>query len=89
MRTEAWRESARCKTADGSHDPDFFPEVGRKNEMRARAKRKCFACPVVQECLEWALQLEGGSDGNHRYGILGGMEPVERAMEHRSRRERQ
>lgn len=69
-----------------SHDPNFYPEVGNKADMRGRAKGKCFACPVRSDCLEWALQLEGNADANHRYGILGGLDPAERAAEFRNRR---
>lgn len=87
MASDAWRADAQCRTADGSHDPNFFPEVGRKTEMRAIAKGKCSVCPVRGECLDWALSIEGNSDANHRYGITGGMDPTERAAENLKRKQ--
>lgn len=89
MKSEDWREQAKCLLDNPnpeSHDPDFFPEVHRKPEMRSRAKAKCFSCEVRSDCLEWAMAAEGDADANHRYGIAGGMDPTQRAMERRFRR---
>lgn len=37
------------------------------------ARRLCRACPVATDCLEYALRHD------ERYGIWGGLDPVERA----------
>jgi hypothetical protein len=86
VNSESWRDQARCLIPGGiSHDPDFFPEVGDKADMRRRAKSKCFACNVRTECLDWALKAEGRASAQDRYGIFGAMEPTERYHEFRNR----
>lgn len=40
-----------------------------------RAKASCRGCPVINECLEWALNFNEDTD---RYGIFGGTSPAER-----------
>jgi len=74
-----WHDRAACDGRDPS-GTIFFPERG---QSAARAKAICAGCPVVGECLEWALQ-------NHReaeFGILGGMGERERRAERKRRRE--
>ncbi|WP_346764989.1 WhiB family transcriptional regulator [Streptomyces sp. A1277] len=59
--------------------PDlFFPEKGEAGKTRA-AKGICFVCPVRRACLEEALAEEGTVAASHRYGVLGGCSPRERA----------
>ena len=58
-------------------DPDlFFPERGASTR---EAKSVCRACPVQQECLEFAL-----SNGE-KFGIWGGMSERERRRVRRAR----
>jgi WhiB family transcriptional regulator, redox-sensing transcriptional regulator len=74
---EAWKIDAAC----GSADPElFFPKPdGQRNHSRrtrlmiAKAKTLCSVCPVVGECLGYAVQLD------LRYGIWGGLTESERA----------
>ena len=52
---ESWRRNAAC---NGTHTDLFFPvgEVGEEPVRQAEeAKVVCFACPVREECLEYAL----------------------------------
>ncbi len=89
MLDEEWRTRAKCLLDNdnpNSHNPDFYPEVGAKAEMRQRAKGKCFMCAVRSDCLEWAMETEGAASTEHRYGILGALDPAERAAEYRNRR---
>lgn len=64
----SWREQARCRDAD----PDiFFPSEGATHMVDA-ARAVCNACPVREECLEYALTRP------EVYGVWGGLTPVER-----------
>lgn len=78
-----WRELAVCRDVD----PElFFPvaEPGTSLYRRevARAKAVCRRCPVVAECLEWALT-------DLPYGVAGGMtEDERRALRRRVTRPR-
>jgi len=72
-----WQSDGACRTA-----PDaaiFFPSPGDTEALRA-AKAMCGGCPVVQECLEYAL------GNNERYGIWGGKSTRERLLMLRAKR---
>lgn len=61
---ETWQEFASCRK--DPHDPDWwFEEEDRA--IKNRAKEICRRCPVLENCLEYAVK--------HRipYGIWGGM----------------
>ena len=58
-------DDAVCAEVGGEF---WFPEKGGS---AAIPKRICGTCPVVQQCLEYAL--ENGLE----YGIWGGMSPLE------------
>lgn len=62
-----WREAAACIDVE----VDFFPD---SEDLAAilRAKAICAACPVVDECLVWAIET------NQSEGIWGGHTPKER-----------
>ena len=62
----AWMLDARCLDADPEA---FFPEKGGSTR---EAKRICSACPVRDECLEYALA------NDERFGIWGGLSERER-----------
>ncbi len=66
-----WRDRAACRTAD----PDlFFPSTNGAGAQRQhrQAKTVCAACPVLAECLTFAL--DRGLD----YGVFGGLTADER-----------
>jgi WhiB family transcriptional regulator, redox-sensing transcriptional regulator len=69
-----WRESAACAETDPHlwTDPEGreYPK-DRRARIRA-AKAICSTCPVIQECLAWAL------DTDDRESILGGTTASER-----------
>lgn len=56
-----WRERAACL----HEDPDLFFPIGRTGptlEQLDEAKAVCRRCPVVEQCLHWAVkagQVEG------------------------------
>lgn len=63
---QAWRDEALCAQTDPEA---FFPEKGGSTR---EAKRICQRCPVINECLQYAL------DRDERFGIFGGLSERER-----------
>lgn len=63
---QEWQEQALCAQTDPEA---FFPEKGGSTR---EAKRICQACPVQDECLEFALEHD------ERFGIWGGLSERER-----------
>lgn len=61
-----WMLQARCLDADPEA---FFPEKGGSTR---EAKRICAACPVRDDCLDYALA------NDERFGIWGGLSERER-----------
>lgn len=60
-----WPNRAACR----DHDRElFFPDTPGETIF---AKRICQGCPVKNECLEWALEVEAGEPES--YGVFGGM----------------
>lgn len=77
-----WRDQAACLGVD----PEVFHPIGDSwthHQADADiAKAICRQCPVVDECLEWAI---GHGD---KYAIAGGLTPAERAALKRKGRRR-
>jgi WhiB family redox-sensing transcriptional regulator len=69
-------QGAACTDPDVPADL-FFDGDGERGESKrqrqAAAKRICAGCPVIDECLEWALEF----DDSH--AVLGGTNRDERA----------
>lgn len=72
-----WRVAAAC-AAPGIDPEVFFPiDSGPAGELAvARAKALCASCPVRAECLADVMAVE---DPAERWGVTGGLSPVERA----------
>jgi hypothetical protein len=67
-----WQQDAACKDVP---DPEvFFPGKGEDAEA---AKQVCAGCPVIGECLEFALATMPATERDH--GVYGGLTPAERA----------
>jgi WhiB family transcriptional regulator, redox-sensing transcriptional regulator len=67
-----WQQDAACKDTP---DPDvFFPGKGEDAEA---AKQVCAGCPVLGECLAFAVATMRAADRDH--GVYGGLTPAERA----------
>ena len=65
-----WRARAACS---GYPNTLFFPASDNPDEpVIARAKAICSFCPVIDDCLEYALET------NQRSGIWGGTSERER-----------
>jgi WhiB family redox-sensing transcriptional regulator len=59
MTARNWTAEAVCARIDSEA---WFPEVGGSPKA---AKAICRTCPVVAECLQWAM------DTNERWGVWG------------------
>ena len=60
---EPWRLEARCRDSGASLTPLFFSE---QLDDIARAKAICQVCPVIEPCLQGAL------DRREPWGVWGG-----------------
>ncbi|WP_043485968.1 MULTISPECIES: WhiB family transcriptional regulator [Streptomyces] len=76
-----WRERAACRGVD----PDLFFPIGNSGptlEQIDEAKAVCGQCPVVEQCLNWAMRV------GRVEGIWGGTtEGERRAMRLRGARQ--
>jgi len=73
-----WQAKAVCR----DEDPELFFPVGTTGpavQQIAEAKAVCQRCPVIAECLAWALKSGQG------YGVWGGMSEQERRSLKRNR----
>ncbi|MCZ0983757.1 WhiB family transcriptional regulator [Streptomyces diastatochromogenes] len=77
-----WRHNAVCR----EEDPELFFPIGNTGPALLQieeAKAVCRRCPVMGQCLQWAL--ESGQDD----GVWGGLsEDERRAMKRRAARHR-
>jgi WhiB family redox-sensing transcriptional regulator len=71
---ETWHLKASCRGPESRlFFPPSLPERREEREAReARAKRICLDCPVLDECLEFALRVR------EPHGIWGGLTEAER-----------
>ncbi len=68
-----WQMDAACRGQDTSN---FYHPENERGPSRARrefrAKAVCASCPVVKQCLRWALAAR------EPYGVWGGLSTEER-----------
>ncbi|MFF9687893.1 WhiB family transcriptional regulator [Streptomyces sp. NPDC014623] len=77
-----WRTHAACR----EEDPDLFFPIGSTGPALVQAeeaKAVCGACPVREQCLDWAL--ENSQDA----GVWGGLDENERRALKRRRARQQ
>jgi WhiB family redox-sensing transcriptional regulator len=68
---DSWRDRAACR----DEDPELFFPIGTSEPallQTEHAKAVCRRCPVVNDCLQWAVQ--SGKDT----GVWGGLDEQER-----------
>lgn len=80
----AWKKEAECRVilddngkrlspVEAAHI--FYPpEYTGRPQYDSRAKALCAVCPVVKQCLDYAIS-------NNEVGVWGGMEDKERRLE--------
>lgn len=77
--TDSWEHAAIC----AGIDPElFYPSsyTGADGRYQTQlALMLCSACPVRAFCLNAVLEREGRLTADNRYGIWGGMTPLDRA----------
>lgn len=71
-----WVAKAKCVDADPE---TFYPDKG---QPATAAKEVCAGCPVIEECLDYAMA------NNERFGVWGGLSEPERKKLRGGRRER-
>ena len=71
---ETWHLKASCRGPESQlFFPPSLPERREEREAReARAKRICLDCPVLDDCLDFALRVR------EPHGIWGGLTEAER-----------
>lgn len=80
--TAEWVEQAACRDMEPGVFQADEPEYDEQLALSA-----CFDCPVRDRCLSVALEIEGSSGAQRRYGIVGGLTPGDRAkLDRRVRR---
>ncbi|MDI3331435.1 MAG: WhiB family transcriptional regulator [Micrococcus sp.] len=57
-------------------DPDLW--FSNLPSDRTVARELCEECPLQETCIRVALDIEGGAAVQHRHGIWGGLDPVQR-----------
>ena len=69
----SWAEHAACLGYDTNL---WFPEIPQGRDYFAQARKVCITCPVMSDCLDFALSFDADND---RFGMFGGKSPKERA----------
>ena len=62
-----WRDRAACRAHDGEL---WFPASSHPDAWE-EPRRICGACPVIDDCREWAIEARVG------HGMWGGLTPGE------------
>ena len=78
-----WQHRAACLG-----DPWPFHPDRTTGDAYEAALAICRGCPVVAECLEFALAREGAGGADGRHGVWGGTTPDQRAAMVRRRQRR-
>ncbi|MER6917085.1 WhiB family transcriptional regulator [Streptomyces sp. NPDC000594] len=77
-----WRHNAVCR----EEDPELFFPIGTTGPALLQideAKAVCRRCPVMEQCLQWALEAD------QEHGVWGGLSESERRrMRRRAARNR-
>ncbi len=82
--TWGWQFRAACRGEDSSlfFAPNYFERREEKLAREARAKAFCARCPVLEDCLEYALEVR------ENHGVWGGLNELERRAVLRQRERR-
>jgi WhiB family redox-sensing transcriptional regulator len=80
--SNGWQFHAACRGEDSAlfFAPSYFERREEKAAREARAKALCARCPVLEDCLEFALRVR------EPHGVWGGLNEQERRQLLRRRR---
>ena len=68
-RAVSWQQQAKCRGAD----TERWFNIGRAVHATATARALCQGCPVITECLDYALSFPATEDA---HGVFGGTTPA-------------
>lgn len=73
---ESWQHRAACRGPQAAvfFPPPHFERKRDRLERERRAKAICATCPVMAECLDYALTIK------EPHGIWGGLNEAERKL---------
>jgi WhiB family redox-sensing transcriptional regulator len=82
--TPAWQFHAACRGEDSGlfFAPSYFEQRAEKEAREAKAKAICAHCPVLIDCLEFAVRIR------ENHGVWGGLNESERRALVRERERR-
>lgn len=64
-----------CRDFDRHHPDQWFSE---SPDGLAAAAELCAGCPIAEKCLAVAMRAEHGTGPYSRYGVFGGLTPIQR-----------
>jgi hypothetical protein len=67
---DAWLRQAACRADDV--DPEWFHPAQDKGPSLSKARTVCAGCFVQEDCLKFALAMEGGQTEKTRGGVYAG-----------------
>lgn len=76
--TEGGEERTPCQLAD--------PDIWFTPSSEAAAVAACWECPAREVCLQVAMDVEGTARTSSRFGVWGGLTPMQRSALHRADR---
>lgn len=74
---DSWMRQAACRDKD--IDPEIFFPTHENGPSLSLARGICQRCHVRQECLLYAMAVEGNKTGKNRPGVYAGMTGGQRA----------
>lgn len=73
---ESWQHRGACRGPQATvfFPPPHFERKSERAERERRAKEICATCPVIEECLDYALTIR------EPHGVWGGLNESERRL---------
>lgn len=74
---QSWAERAEC----AKHDPEWwFPAASGPTPNDSAARAICMECPVINQCRDYVMAMEGAQTSISRHGIWAGLDGRERYL---------
>ena len=86
--TEIATEPSREAVDEVEHTPCQLadPDIWFTPSSEAAAAAACRQCPAREACLQVAMDVEGTARTSSRFGVWGGLTPMQRSALHRADR---